>query len=49
MVAPDNRETMTAIELVNAIGDVITPMLVIKGSQFLTQYFADLPDRYYKQ
>jgi hypothetical protein len=46
MAAPDNRETMTAIESVNAIGDVIAPMLVIKGSQFLARYFADLPDRY---
>jgi hypothetical protein len=46
MAAPDNRESMTAVESVNAIGDVIAPMLVIQGSQFLARYFTDLPDRY---
>ena len=46
MAAPDNRESMTVIESVNAIGDVIAPMLVIEGSQFLARYFTDLPDRY---
>jgi hypothetical protein len=46
MAAPDNRESMTAIEAVNADGDVIPPMLIIQGSQFLARYFLDLPDRY---
>jgi DDE superfamily endonuclease len=46
MAAPGNRESMTSIESVNAIGDAIDPMLVIQGSQFLARYFTDLPDQY---
>jgi hypothetical protein len=46
MAALDNRESMTAIEAVNADGDVIAPILIIQGSQYLTRYFTDLPDRY---
>jgi hypothetical protein len=46
MAALDNRESITAIKAVNAAGDVITPILVIQGSQYLTRYFINLPDRY---
>ena len=47
MAASDNRETITIIESVNAVGDVINPLLIIQGSQYLVRYFIDLPDRYY--
>ena len=46
MAAPDNRETMTIMESVNAVGDVINPLLIISGSQYLSRYFIDLSDRY---
>ena len=46
MAALDNRELITTIEAINAARDVITPILVIQGSQYLTRYFIDLPDRY---
>ena len=46
MAALDNQESMTAIEAINADGDVLAPMLVIQGSQLLAHYFINLPDQY---
>ena len=44
--SPTCRDSLTAIEAVNACGKDIPPLIILPGSSFLEKYFQDLPDDY---
>jgi len=39
LVDPDNRESVTALKCINAVGQVIEPILITKGEWMLEKHF----------
>jgi hypothetical protein len=46
MPSANNHELITLVECVNATGNVIEPVIIIKAATLLENWVADMPDKY---